>query len=177
MHVPGYGLQTIENERKKAMKGNEKLLKTLNALLADELTAISQYMVHSEMCDTWGYDKLHHAIEHQAKEEMEHAEWLIGRILFLEGSPTMSKLNPIHIGKTVADIIGKDEEADAGAVKSYNEAIALAGDVGDQFTADLLTTILKMEEEHMDWGKKQRIHIEQMGLQNYLANQTGGKEA
>jgi bacterioferritin len=162
----------------RTMKGNEKLLKTLNSLLADELTAISQYMVHSEMCDNWGYGKLHKAIEHQAKEEMEHAEWLIGRILFLEGFPTMSKLNPIRIGKNVTEIIGRDEEAEVGAVKAYNEAIGFAGEVGDQSTADLLTTILKMEEEHMDWGKKQRIHIEQMGLQNYLANQTGdgGKE-
>jgi len=75
------------------MKGNDRLLKILNDLLADELTAISQYMVHSEMCDNWGYGKLHKAIEHHAKEEMEHAEWLIGRILFLEGAPTMSKLN------------------------------------------------------------------------------------
>lgn len=179
MHFPEQRLETIMNEKETAMKGNEKLMKTLNALLADELTAISQYMVHSEMCDNWGYGKLHKAIEHQAKEEMEHAEWLVGRILFLEGSPTMSKLNPIHIGKNVADIIGKDEEAEAGAVKAYNEGIGLAGEVGDQSTADLLTTILKMEEEHMNWGKKQRIHIEQMGLQNYLANQTGdaGKEA
>jgi bacterioferritin len=155
------------------MKGNDKLLKTLNSLLADELTAISQYMVHSEMCDNWGYENLHHAIEHQAKEEMGHAEWLIGRILFLEGTPTMSKLNPIHIGRNIPEIIGKDEQAEAGAVKAYNDAIALAGEVGDQSTADLLTTILKMEEAHMDWGKKQRIHIDQMGLQNYLANQAG----
>jgi bacterioferritin len=154
------------------MKGNEKLLKVLNDLLADELTAISQYMVHSEMCNNWGYNKLHKAIEHQAKEEMEHAEWLIGRILFLEGAPTMSKLNRIQIGKTIPEMIGKDEESELGAIRAYNEAIAAAGNVGDNSTADLLTTILKMEEAHHDWGKKQRIHIEQMGLQNYLANQT-----
>ncbi|MCC6395791.1 MAG: bacterioferritin [Bacteroidetes bacterium] len=156
------------------MKGNEKLMKTLNDLLADELTAISQYMVHSEMCESWGYDKLHKAIEHQAKEEMQHAEWLIGRILFLEGMPTMSKLNQIRIGKDVPEIVGKDEEAEAGAVQAYNAAITLAGEVGDGSTADLLTTIVKMEEEHMDWGKKQRIQIAQMGLQTYLSLQTGG---
>ena len=154
------------------MKGNEKLVTVLQDLLADELTAISQYMVHSEICDNWGYAVLHKAIEHQAKEEMQHAEWLIGRILFLEGSPTMSKLNPIRIGKDVPEIVGKDEEAEAGAILAYNKAIALAGEVGDQSSADLLTTILKMEEEHLDWGKKQRTHIEQMGLQNYLANRT-----
>jgi bacterioferritin len=156
------------------MKGNNKLIGVLNDLLADELTAISQYMVHSEMCDNWGFGKLHKAIEHQAKEEMTHAEWLIGRILFLDGSPTMNKLNKMQIGKDVTEIIGRDEEAEAGAVRAYNKAIALAGEVGDQSTADLLTTILKMEEDHLDWGSKQRVQIEQMGLQNYLANQSEG---
>jgi bacterioferritin len=154
------------------MKGNEKLLKVLNELLADELTAISQYMVHSEMCDNWGYEKLHKAIEGQAKEEMQHAEWLIGRILFLDGSPTVSKLNKMFIGKDVPEMIGKDEEAEAGAVRAYNAAITLAGDVDDGSTADLLTTIVKMEEAHLDWGKKQRTQIAQMGLQNYLSLQT-----
>jgi bacterioferritin len=154
------------------MKGNTKLLKVLNDLLADELTAISQYMVHSEMCDSWGYEKLHKAIEGQAIEEMKHAETLIGRILFLEGVPTVNKLNPIRIGKDVPEMIGKDEEAEAGAVRAYNEAITLAGEVGDGSTADLLTTIVKMEEGHLDWGKKQRLQIAQMGLQNYLSLQT-----
>jgi bacterioferritin len=154
------------------MKGNEKLLKVLNELLADELTAISQYMVHSEVCGNWGYEKLHKAIEGQAKEEMQHAEWLIGRILFLEGSPTVSKLNRMSIGKDVPEMIGKDEEAEAGAVRAYNTAITLAGQVGDGATADLLTTIVKMEEAHLDWGKKQRAQIAQMGLQNYLSLQT-----
>ena len=83
------------------MQGNEKLITVLNQLLADELTAISQYMVHSEMCDNWGYEKLHKAIEAQAHDEMHHAEWLIRRILFLEGAPVVSKLNPIKIGKDV----------------------------------------------------------------------------
>jgi bacterioferritin len=87
------------------MKGNEKLLTVLNQLLADELTAIIQYMVHSEMCDNWGYAKLHKAIEGQAKDEMHHAEWLIQRILFLEGIPIVSRLNPIKIGATVLEMI------------------------------------------------------------------------
>ena len=154
------------------MRGNTKLLKVLNDLLADELTAISQYMVHSEMCDSWGYEKLHKAIEAQAVDEMKHAETLIGRILFLEGVPTVNKLNPIRIGKDVPDMIGRDEEAEAGAVRAYNEAITLAGEVGDGSTEDLLTTIVKMEEDHLDWGKKQRLQIAQMGLQNYLSLQT-----
>lgn len=156
------------------MKGNKKVLTALNELLADELTAISQYMVHSEMCASWGYEKLHEAIEKQAKDEMHHAEWLIERILFLEGMPLVSKLRPMKIGKTVADMVSSDEDAELAAVRAYNDAISLAGEVGDQATADLLTNILKMEEGHVDWAEMQRAQIEQMGLQNYLANQTHG---
>ena len=156
------------------MKGNEKLLKGLNQLLADELTAISQYMVHSEMCDNWGYDKLHEAIEKQAKDEMHHAEWLIRRIIFLEGAPVVAKLNPIKIGQTVRDIVTNDEAAELGAVRAYNDAIGLARQVSDEATAELLTQILKMEEGHVDWAEIQRAQIEQMGLENYLTNQTAG---
>ena len=153
------------------MKGDEKLLTILNQLLADELTAISQYMVHSEMCDSWGYDKLHKAIERQAMDEMHHAEWLIQRILFLEGTPEVSRLNPMVIGKSVSDMVKNDEKAEVAAVRSYNAAIALAREVADQSTADLLVKILKMEEGHVDWGEVQRAQIEQMGLENYLSNQ------
>jgi bacterioferritin len=156
------------------MKGNDKLIATLNDLLADELTAISQYMVHSEMCDNWGYEKLHKAIEKQAKDEMHHAEWLIQRILFLDGTPIVSKLKNMRIGKTVLDMVTADQEAEVEAIRAYNAGIALAGEVADQSTGDLLTEILKMEEGHADWAEKQRTMIEQMGLQNYLANQTEG---
>jgi bacterioferritin len=159
------------------MKGNEKLLVVLNQLLADELTAISQYMVHSEMCESWGYGKLHKAIEGQAMDEMHHAEWLIQRIIFLEGSPVVSKLNPMKIGATAADMIGNDQTAEVDAVKAYNGGIKLAREVEDQGTADLLTKILKMEEGHVDWAEEQRDQIGQMGLQNYLANQTEGAAA
>ena len=158
------------------MKGNDKLIKVLNDLLADELTAISQYMVHSEMCDNWGYGKLHKAIEKQALDEMHHAEWLISRILFLEGMPVVSKLNEMKIGKTVLEMLANDENAELGAIQAYNAGIALAGEVGDESTGDLLTTILKMEEGHHDWAKKQRTQIEQMGLENYLSNQAGEGE-
>jgi bacterioferritin len=156
------------------MKGNEQLLTVLNQLLADELTAISQYMVHSEMCDSWGYDKLHKAIEGQARDEMHHAEWLIRRIIFLEGIPVISKLNPIKIGQTVLDMVGNDQEAELAAVRAYNQAIGMAREAADQATGDLLLQILKMEEGHADWADMQRAQIEQMGLQNYLANQTAG---
>jgi bacterioferritin len=156
------------------MKGNDKLIQNLNQLLADELTAISQYMVHAELCDNWGYEKLHKAIEKQAFDEMHHAEWLIERIVFLEGMPTVSKLNPMKIGTSVESIIDSDKDAEQGAVKAYNDAITLARTSGDQSTADLLGKILKMEEDHVDWGEKQRAQIEQMGLQTYLSNQTEG---
>jgi bacterioferritin len=155
------------------MKGNKKLTAKLNELLADELTAISQYMVHSEMCDNWGYEKLHKAIEGQAKEEMQHAEWLIKRILFLEGTPMMAKLNPMKIGKSVPEMVTADEDAELGAIHAYNAGIALAGEVADQSTADLLTQILKMEEAHAEWNQIQRTQIDHMGLQNYLASQAG----
>lgn len=154
------------------MKGNKKLIGVLNDLLADELTAISQYMVHSEMCDNWGYGKLHSAIEKQAMDEMHHAEWLIQRILFLEGTPVVSRLNPMKIGKSVLEMVSSDQEAEVGAIRSYNSAVVLAHEVADQATADLLTKILKMEEGHVDWAEMQSTQIEQMGLENYLANQS-----
>ena len=156
------------------MKGNEKILAVLNELLADELTAISQYMVHSEMCENWGYGKLHSAIEKQARDEMHHAEWLIKRIIFLEGSPSVSRLNPMKIGATVLDIVSNDQDAENAAVRAYNNAITLGHSVADQGTVDLLIQILKMEEGHVDWAEVQRDQIGQMGLQNYLANQAEG---
>ena len=156
------------------MKGNDRVLAVLNQLLAEELTAISQYMVHSEMCESWGYNKLHAAIEKQAMEEMKHAEWLIQRILFLDGSPIVSKLNAMKIGKDVPQMVAYDEEGELGAVRAYNAGIRVAREAEDQATADLLTKILKMEEEHVDWAEVQRAQIAQMGLQIYLANQSGG---
>jgi bacterioferritin len=156
------------------MKGNDKLLAVLNSLLADELTAISQYMVHSEMCDNWGYDKLHKAIEHQAIDEMHHAEWLIKRIIFLEGMPVVSKLNPIKIAQTVPQMVTVDAESELDAIRAYNAAITLAHEVADQASVDLLIKILKMEEDHRDWGEIQTSQIEQMGLAQYLNRQTEG---
>lgn len=154
------------------MKGNERLLEVLNTLLADELTAINQYMVHSEMCENWGYTKLHLAIRKQAMDEMHHAEWLIERIIFFEGIPTVSRLNTVRIGKTVLEMIMNDSADEEGAVRSYNSAISLAREVEDQATVDLLTRILKMEEGHVDWAEKQQAQINQMGLENYLLMQT-----
>jgi bacterioferritin len=156
------------------MKGNVKLITVLNQLLAEELTVISQYMVHSKMCDNWGYEKLHKAIEHQSIDEMHHAEWLIKRILFFEGMPIVSKLNPIKIGKTVPEMVTNDLAGELEAIPAYNAGIRLAQEVDDQATVDLLRKILLMEEEHVDWAEKQNDQIAQMGLENYLANQTTG---
>ncbi len=153
------------------MQGNEKVIETLNALLADELGAINQYMVHSEMCDDWGYGRLHEAIEKRAIDEMRHAEKLIGRILFLDGKPVVSELSPITIGADVEAQLKNDLAAEVGAVKAYNDGIRLAVEVGDNGTRELLESILTDEEEHIDWLEAQLAQIEQMGIQNYLVEQ------
>ena len=153
------------------MKGNAEVIKILNELLADELTAISQYMLHSEMCADWGYARLHKAVGGRSKDEMRHAELLIGRILFLEGKSTVSKLNPMHIGNSVEDQLSHDHEAEAGAVANYNAAIQKVSELGDHGTRDLLTSILKDEEAHIDWLEAQKDQIAQMGVQIYLSLQ------
>jgi len=153
------------------MKGNDKVLETLNKLLADELTAINQYMVHSEMCANWGYERLHTAIEKRAIDEMKHAEKLIARIIFLEGRPIVSQLNPISIGATVETQLKNDHASEAGAVKAYNDGIRLAVELGDNGTRDLLESILGDEEAHIDWLEAQLDQIQQMGIQNYLSEQ------
>jgi len=155
------------------MKGDPKLIKTLNALLADELTAINQYMVHSEMCDGWGYMKLHKAIEKRAIDEMKHAEKLIGRILFLEGLPIVSELKKLFIGSDVPKMFVFDHKAEEDAIKAYNEAIILAGTVKDYATRDLLQTILNEEDAHMDAIEEVQDQIGQMSLQIFLTTQVG----
>ena len=155
------------------MKGTDKILTTLNELLSEELGAISQYMVHSEMCDNWGYQRLHKSIEKQAIDEMKHAEWLIGRILYLEGTPAISRVSPIKIGADISAMLANDSSGEQTAVQLYNKAIIAAREALDNGTADLLTKILLMEEAHGDWLEQQREQIGQIGLQNYLATQLG----
>jgi bacterioferritin len=158
------------------MKGNPEVISTLNQLLAEELTAINQYMVHSEMSDNWGYARLHKAIERIAIEEMKHAEKIIGRVLFLEGLPIVSKLNPLKIGKDVNGIIVSDLEGEHDAIASYNKAVAQAAELRDAGTRDLLEHILADEERHLDFHEAQRDQVEQMGLSQFLANQTREKD-
>ncbi len=153
------------------VKGNKKLIERLNALLADELTAINQYIVHSEMCANWGYERLHEAIEKRAITEMKHAERLIERILFLEGMPIVSELNEITIGSDVKAQFESDLAAEQMAVAAYNEGIGLAVEVGDNGTRALLESILADEEGHIDWLEAQLDQIKQIGIQNYLTEQ------
>lgn len=153
------------------MKGNDQVIATLNDLLADELTAINQYMVHSEMCANWRYQHLHEAIEKRAIQEMKHAEKLIARVLFLDGSPVVSNLRKIHIGADVAAQLQNDMDAESDAVRAYNEGIRLAVEVGDNGSRDLLEEILEDEEEHLDWLEAQIEQVKQMGIQVYLSEQ------
>jgi bacterioferritin len=156
------------------MKGNAKLLAELNSLLAEELTAINQYMVHSEMSENWGYGKMTAVVRKRAIDEMKHAEKLIERILFLEGLPIVSTLGKIAIGADIPKQLANDLASEAGAIKHYNAAIALAVEVGDNATKELLVSILKDEDSHVDQIEEKQDQISQMGLPYFLVTQTGG---
>lgn len=153
------------------MKSTPKVIDTLNSLLADELTAINQYMVHSEMCDNWGYNKLHETIQKRAIEEMKHAEKLIGRILFLEGIPIVSELKKIHIGADVPKMFSNDHDAESGAIKAYNSAILICGEAQDFATREILEHILDDEDRHIDDIEAVQDEITQMGIQVFLSTQ------
>lgn len=155
------------------MKGNPTVIDLLNSMLADELIAIDQYMVHAEMFDNWGYAKLAKATEQRAITEMKHAETHISRILFLEGQPLMKRPLQLSIGSEVKGMLENDYAAETGAVKNYNAAIKAVGDAGDFGTQDILKGILRQEEEHLDWLEAQLDQIKQMGLATYLTEQTG----
>ena len=150
------------------MKGKPEIIEKLNFLLADELTAVNQYFVHAEECGDWGYEVLHETIEKRSIGEMKHAEKLISRILFLEGTPTVDKLNKMHIADSVPGMLENDRKAEMEAIKNYNEAIKLASELLDNGTKELLDSILKDEESHLDYIEEQLDQIEQMGLEHYL---------
>jgi bacterioferritin len=153
------------------MKGNDKIIEQLNARLAEELTAINQYFVHAEMCENWKFERIAGTIKKRAIVEMKHAEKLIERIIFLEGQPIVSKLNKFTIGATVADMHKNDLGLELGAGRAYNETIRLAGEVQDAGTRDLLESILRDEEGHIDDLEAQLDQIKQVGIENYLAEQ------
>ena len=155
------------------MKGSPKVIEALNSLLADELTAINQYMVHSEMCDNWGYGKLHDTIQKRAVDEMKHAEKLIGRIIFLEGIPIVSNLRPLHVGADVPKMFANDHVAESDAIKAYNSFILICGDEKDYATREILENILNDEDRHIDAIEAIQDQISQMGIQVFLSTQTG----
>ncbi len=153
------------------MRGDKKIIEILNDVLTAELTAISQYFVHAEMCDNWGYDRLHHVIRKHSIGEMKHAEELIERILFLEGIPNMQRLGKINIGETVPEMFKVDHALEMDAVKRLNDGIESCRAADDNNSRHLLEEILEDEEEHIDWIEAQQALIEQVGAGNYLAQQ------
>jgi bacterioferritin len=154
------------------MKGNEKVIEALNSLLADELTAVSQYIVHAEICDNWGYKKLHDLAQKRAIDEMKHAEKLIGRIIFLEGRPVVNELRKMSITTVVGEQFKNDHALEMGAVKAYNDAIALCLKVGDNATKEKLDDILLDEDRHIDEIEEKQDQLKQMGEGVFLSTQT-----
>jgi bacterioferritin len=153
------------------VKGNAKLIDILNSLLADELTAVNQYMVHAEMCENWGYEKLHGHFQKRAIDEMKHAEKLIGRILFLEGTPTVSEYRKMSIGAEVPKQLDSDHGLELGAIKSYNDAIKQSGELGDYATREILESVLQDEDRHIDGIEELQDQIKQIGLPVFLSAQ------
>jgi bacterioferritin len=153
------------------MKGNPKLIKMLNARLSEELGAINQYMVHTEMLENWGYQRLGKKVQARAITEMKHAEKLIGRILFLEGTPVVNNLAPIRIGADVPKQLANDLASEHDAVKNYNDTIKLAAEVRDNATKEILDGILNDEDAHVDELEEMHDQIAQMGLEMFLSRQ------
>ena len=153
------------------MKGDKKIIEILNDVLTAELTAINQYFVHAEMCDNWGYERLHSKIRKHSIGEMKHAEEVIERILFLEGIPNMQRLGKINIGENVPEQLKLDHGLELDAVKRLNTGIETCRELDDNNSRHLLEEILEDEEEHIDWIEAQISLIEQVGVQNYLAQQ------
>ena len=156
------------------MKGSAKVIKVLNDVLAAELTAINQYFVHAEMCADWGYDKLYGIARAESIDEMKHAERVIERILYLEGTPNMSKYFKINIGKNIPEQFKVDLALEYSAVERLNKGIATTTAEKDAGSRELLKELLVDEERHVDFLEAQIVQIKQMGIQNYLALQTQG---
>jgi len=154
------------------MKEKKNLITVLNSLLADELIAINQYMVHSEMCENLGYSKLHQAFQKLALDQMLLAERLIERISSLDGSAALAKLNSLLIGKTVSELITNNKSDQPEAFRPYTDAIELASQTSDHETVDLLSKIIRKEKVNISWAELQRSQIAEMGMETYLAKQT-----
>lgn len=153
------------------MKGDPKVIAFLNQVLKAELTAINQYFLHSEMCENWGYERMAKLVKKESIEEMTHAEKLMERILFLDGTPNMSDYFKINIGATVEAQIKNDLQLEYDAVKRLNDGIKLCIAANDAGSRELAEKILSDEEDHIDWLEAQLHAISEMGIQNYLAQQ------
>ncbi len=153
------------------MKGSPKVIDRLNDILTNELTAINQYFIHAKMCKDWGYERLYAKLRHESIDEMKHADELIERILFLEGVPNVQRYGKINVGETVPEQLKLDLELEYTAIATLRDAIALARDEKDETSAEMLEHMLVSEEEHTDWIETQLTLIEQVGLENYLAEQ------
>ena len=154
------------------MKGNPKVLEELNKALREELTAVNQYFLHAEMCENWGYNKLAEYIKKQSIGEMKHAEALMERILFLDGTPSMQPME-LTVGANVQKMIESDLALEISAVKQYNAAVQIATELKDNGTRDLLVVLLKDEEDHVDWLEAQLHQIKELGYARYLSLQMG----
>ncbi len=157
------------------MKGKPKVIAQLNRALREELTAINQYFVHAEMCENWGYDRLSKYIKKQSIGEMKHAESLMERILFLDGTPSMEPL-ALSIGGNVKAMIQADLKLEIEAVAMYNEAVRIATDEKDNGSRDLFVVLLKDEEDHVDWLEAQLHQMNELGYERYLTMQTSEEE-
>jgi len=157
------------------MKGNAKVLAQLNKALREELTAINQYFVHAEMAENWGYEKLASYVKKQSIDEMKHAESLMERIFFLDGTPQMEPL-ALSIGQNVKAQLENDLKLETDAVAMYNEAVLIAAENKDNGSRDLFVKLLKDEEEHVDWLETQLHQIKELGYERYLMTQTGEED-
>jgi bacterioferritin len=153
------------------MQGNEKVLKSLSDSLKAELTAINQYFLHAKMCENWGYQRLGAYYRKESIEEMIHAEKLMNRILFLEGTPNMTDIGSINVGKNVKAQFESDLALEIHAVKQLNASIKIATEASDNASRALFEEILKDEEEHVDYLEGQLHAIGEIGLDNFLGQQ------
>ena len=153
------------------MKGDPKVIDLLNEILTGELTAINQYFLHAKMCQNWGYKRLYDHMRAESIDEMKHADYLIERVLFLEGLPNLQRLGKINIGQTVVEMLRNDMGVEAVAIPLLNKSIETCRQVGDNGSEALLTRILVSEEEHIDWLEAQLELVKQVGEGQYLAQQ------
>lgn len=154
------------------MKGDKDVIAFLNKALKNELTAINQYFLHSRMLKDWGISKLAEKEYKESIEEMEHADWLIDRILFLEGLPNLQTLGKLRIGETVEEILSCDLALEHEAIPLLRDGMEHCEKVRDYVSRDLLGKILDNEEEHVDWIETQQELIKQTGIQNYVQMQS-----